>query len=238
MKLDAILWDYDGTLVNSVPKNIDITKNILSIVAPHLTGDNLPKYLLTEDLYHEANHGAKNWQELYVDYYGLSHDEMLLAGGMWAEHQEKNQTEVVLFDGICDVVKQFSHLNHGICSQNSQTNIRRVLSANGIDLPFKAIVGYDDVSNGQQKPHPFGGIKCLESIYGHTDSELVMYIGDHEADTKFARNLQLELGNRTQVISVAAAYSRSTPESWSVKPDYVANSVEDLLSIIGKYASN
>ena len=38
MKLDAILWDYDGTLVNSVPKNIDITKNILSIVAPHLTG--------------------------------------------------------------------------------------------------------------------------------------------------------------------------------------------------------
>ena len=25
MKLDAILWDYDGTLVNSVPKNIDIT---------------------------------------------------------------------------------------------------------------------------------------------------------------------------------------------------------------------
>ena len=32
MKLDAVLWDYDGTLVNSVPKNIDITKTILSIV--------------------------------------------------------------------------------------------------------------------------------------------------------------------------------------------------------------
>ncbi|MGC3833651.1 hypothetical protein ACPSKX_04880 [Moritella viscosa] len=84
MKLDAILWDYDGTLVNSVPKNMDITKAILSIVVPHLTGDNLPKYLLSEDLYHEANHGAKNWQDLYVDYYGLSHDEMIRAGSMWA----------------------------------------------------------------------------------------------------------------------------------------------------------
>ncbi|MEZ9601524.1 HAD family hydrolase, partial [Vibrio sp. 10N.286.46.A8] len=52
MKLDAILWDYDGTLVNSVPKNIAITKDIISLVAPHLSGDNLPKYLLSEALYH------------------------------------------------------------------------------------------------------------------------------------------------------------------------------------------
>ncbi len=100
MKLDAVLWDYDGTLVNSVPKNIDITKTILSIVAPHLTGESLPKYLMDEDAYHEANHGAKNWQELYTDYYGLTHDEMILAGSMWAEHQETNTTEVILFDGI------------------------------------------------------------------------------------------------------------------------------------------
>lgn len=236
MKLDAILWDYDGTLVNSVPKNIDITKAILSIVAPHLTGNNLPKYLLSEDFYHEANHGAKNWQELYVDYYGLSHDEMIRAGSMWAEHQEKNQTEVTLFDGIKNVVEQFSQFHHGICSQNSQNNIRRVLRDNGIDAPFKAIIGYDDVSNGNQKPHPFGGIKCVESIFGHTNSQLLMYIGDHEADAKFARNLQSALGDSAKVISVAAAYSRSEPESWEVKPDYIANNVEDLLSIIGKYA--
>lgn len=100
MKLDAILWDYDGTLVNSVPKNIDITKAILAIVAPHLTGDNLPKYLHSEANYHYANHAAKNWQELYVDYYGMSHDEMLKAGGLWAEHQEKNQTPVTCLKAL------------------------------------------------------------------------------------------------------------------------------------------
>ena len=62
MKLDAVLWDYDGTLVNSVPKNINITKAILSIVAPHLTGDNLPEHLQNESSYHAANHAAENWQ--------------------------------------------------------------------------------------------------------------------------------------------------------------------------------
>ncbi len=72
MKLDAILWDYDGTIVNSVPKNIDITKSILSVVAPHLTGDSLPKYLLSEANYQVANHQAQNWQDLYVNFYGLT----------------------------------------------------------------------------------------------------------------------------------------------------------------------
>ncbi len=63
-----------------------------------------------------------------------------------------------------------------------------------------------------------------------------MYIGDHEADTQFARNLQKELGTGSKVISVAAAYSRSEPDGWLAKPDYVAHKVEDLLQIIGKYA--
>lgn len=236
MKLDAVLWDYDGTLVNSVPKNIDITKAILSVVAPHLTGDFLPKYLRDEESYHEANHSAKNWQELYVDYYGLTHEEMLIAGGMWAEHQEKNTTEVMLFEGIKDVVTMFSHLPHGICSQNSQSNIRRLLESNSIATPFKSIVGYNDVSNGNQKPDALGGLKCIDSIFGHTNSQCLMYIGDHEADVKFARNLQSALGGEARVVAVAAAYSRSVPESWECKPDYTARTVNDLFDIIGKYA--
>ncbi|GAM56407.1 putative phosphatase [Vibrio ishigakensis] len=137
---------------------------------------------------------------------------------MWAEHQETNTTEVILFDGIKDVITEFAMLPHGICSQNSQSNIRRVLDNSGIGKPFKSIVGYDDVSSGNQKPDAFGGIKCLESIFGHTDSQCLMYIGDHEADVKFARNLQSALGDNRKVISVAASYSRSEPESCNANP--------------------
>lgn len=59
MNINAILWDYDGTLANSVPKNIDITKQILAKVAPRLTGDSLPQYLKNEEAYHVANHQSK-----------------------------------------------------------------------------------------------------------------------------------------------------------------------------------
>ncbi|NOR87209.1 MAG: HAD hydrolase-like protein, partial [Bacteroidales bacterium] len=106
MKVDAILWDYDGTLVNSVPKNIDITKQILSIVAPRLTGEQLPKHLQTEKDYHIANHQSKNWQDLYINFYGMTESEMLEAGSLWTEHQLKNSTPVELFSEIKETINQ------------------------------------------------------------------------------------------------------------------------------------
>ena len=127
MKINAILWDYDGTLVNSVPKNIDITKQILSEVAPRLTKENLPHYLESAASYHIANHQAKNWQDLYVNYYGMSEAEMLKAGAMWADFQLKNTTPVHLFSEIKQTINQI-HLPQGICSQNSSENINRVLN--------------------------------------------------------------------------------------------------------------
>ncbi len=66
MKIDAILWDYDGTLVNSVPKNIDITKQILSVVAPRLAGENLSNYLKSEKEYHIANHQSIKIGKIYM----------------------------------------------------------------------------------------------------------------------------------------------------------------------------
>ncbi|MFC1233659.1 HAD family hydrolase [Vibrio sp. F74] len=236
MKLAAILWDYDGTLVNSVPKNIDITKSILSIVAPHLTGNNLPKYLLSETAYHIANHAAKNWQELYCKYYGLTESEMLKAGSLWAEHQNSNQTTVHLFDGIDRTIRQFSHIPHGICSQNSQQNIWRVLRDNELDHSFRAIIGYDDVDNESQKPHPSSGVKCLAKLFDDVVNKWVMYIGDHEADAEFAKNIEAELGNGLKVISVAAGYSGANPDEWRVKPDHVATNVSELQTIILKYS--
>ena len=164
MKVDAILWDYDGTLVNSVPKNIDITKQILSVVAPRLTGLKLPKYLKTEEKYHIANHRSKNWQDLYINFYGMTESEMLKAGDLWTEHQLKNLTPVELFFGIKETIHQIS-LPQGICSQNSSENINQVLENYKLSHKFNSIIGYDDIPGNMQKPSPFSGIKCLNQIF-------------------------------------------------------------------------
>ncbi|MGF1701973.1 HAD-IA family hydrolase [Photobacterium makurazakiensis] len=235
MKLDAILWDYDGTIVNSVPKNIDITKSILSIVAPNLTGDNLPQCLQCETAYHEANHAAKNWQDLYVNYYGMTEDEMLAAGSLWAEHQLSNTTSVKLFTGVDDAVRSLSSVAHGICSQNSSKNILNVLSEAQVDAYFNAVIGYDDVSQHGQKPSPEGGLKCLDQLFDSPENKTIMYVGDHEADVQFARNLQFSLGQKSTVISVAVAYSGAAPERWEVKPDFIIRSPCELTTICEQF---
>lgn len=235
MKLDAILWDYDGTIVNSVPKNIDITKHILSIVAPHLSGENLPQCLQSEAAYHQVNHAAKNWQELYVKYYGMTESEMLQAGTMWAEHQLTNTTPVTLFEGMKETVKHLSGIPHGICSQNAAKNIKGVLAEAQVDTFFQAVIGYDDVSQSGQKPSPEGGIKCLEQLFATPENKVIMYVGDHEADVQFARNLQSELGQDSTVISVAAAYSGAMPEQWGSQPDFIIQAPSELAAICEKY---
>jgi len=232
MKADVILWDYDGTLVNSVPKNIDITKQILSIVAPHLTGENLPGCLKSEAAYHEVNHNSKNWQDLYKNYYGLNDGEITKAGKLWAAYQLKNNTPVSLFPGIEDLINELSWLPHGICSQNSADNIRNVLEDNKMNEHFKAVIGYNDVANDAQKPLPESGIKCLANIFGETKDKLILYIGDHEGDVRFARNLASKLCKSNKVISLAATYSGATPDSWFYKPDFTLSTPVDLLKIV------
>lgn len=234
MKIDAILWDYDGTIVNSVPKNIDITKQILSVVAPRLTEDNLPEHLKSEKLYHKANHQSRNWQDLYLNFYGMTEKEMLEAGTLWTEYQLKNTTPVEMFPEIKQTICDIS-LPQGICSQNSSENIHQLLEKNNLSQKLNTIIGYDDIPSDKQKPSAFGGIKCLNQIYGNSKNKTIIYVGDHEGDVEFARNIEMELCENSKVISVVAKYSGADTQFWSYKPDFEIKKPTDLLEIINNY---
>ena len=232
MIADAIIWDYDGTLVNSVQKNIDITKQILSVVAPRLTGTNLPACLVNEESYHIVNHKARNWQDLYVNYYGMTETEMKRAGSLWTEFQLKDSTLVPLYPEIKNTIQQL-RIPQGICSQNSSENIRQVLDTNELLHIFSAVIGYDDIPHHAQKPSPESGVVCLQKIFTAPRNKTIFYIGDHEGDIVFARNIEREIqhGNN-KVISIAVTYSGADILNWEAKPDYEISSPLELLRLI------
>ena len=62
----AILWDYDGTLINSAKKNIAVTIEVLRHFDPDIEV-HLPAALQSYVAYQEANHHYRNWQTLYTD---------------------------------------------------------------------------------------------------------------------------------------------------------------------------
>lgn len=231
-KIDAVLWDFDGTLANSAAKNIAITRQILARVAPHLSGENLPRYLQNEADYHFANHSAENWRDLYRDFFGMTPDEIEAAGPLWETHQMLDTTAVTLFDGIADTVRQLSNLPQGICSANATSKIRQVLDENEISSAFTSVIGYEELPHHHQKPAPDGGLKCLDEIFGDTQGKAIVYVGDHIADVLFARALGERLGASSKVFSVVITHSGANPAQWRTQPDEVIESPSDLLGII------
>lgn len=231
-KIDAVLWDFDGTLADSAAKNIAISKQILSRVAPRLTGKNLPDCLRSASAYHVANHGATHWRELYRDYFGMSEDEIKTAGPLWNTYQALDKTPVTLFEGIHDAVTSISHFPQGICSANSTDNITEVLEQNGISAAFQSVIGYENLQLHEQKPAALGGVKCLQQIFGDPTNKNVVFIGDHIADVLFARDLGRRLGPTCTVTSVSVTYSGAQPENWPHQPDIVVESPAELISFI------
>lgn len=234
MKIDAILWDYDGTIVDSVQKNIDITKRILAEIAPRKTGSNLPECLTSPELYHKANHESTNWQDLYLNFYGLTEREMIAAGALWTPYQLDNSIPVSLFEHISETISSIE-IPQAVCSQNSSKIIHQVLKKQQLLDNFKTIVGYDNVPINMQKPNAFGAIKCLKSMFNNDFRKNIIYVGDHEVDVEFSRNIASEIGLENRVISVLVKYSGAETSSWSFKPDYEINTPSELLSILDSF---
>jgi HAD superfamily hydrolase (TIGR01549 family) len=238
MKLTAILWDYDGTLIDSRHKNLSVNKEIFAKIKPNLQQESWPIAFSSIEHYQNAVYQSKDWREIYTDHLGLTEAEALAAGGMWTEYHMKNQTEVTLFDGISSVVKSLKNIPQGICSLNSSENIIAILKRNKIDHCFKSVVGFDTISLDKPKPYPDSFLHCLNEM-NVSGEGTIFYIGDHQEDIHFARNAGVALQKKNkdvQVLSIAAAYSGVDPSSWNIQPDFIATSAIDISCFIREVA--
>jgi len=93
-KILAVIWDYDGTLVDSRRKNLNVTRKIISKI---LKGDpsEIPT-LSTLSNYHQAHIKAANWREFYKGSFGLTEEQTDDAGRMWTEFQTKDSLNLLL----------------------------------------------------------------------------------------------------------------------------------------------
>jgi HAD superfamily hydrolase (TIGR01549 family) len=234
--VQAIIWDYDGTLVDTRKKNLNVTRQIVGRVAgvDPLTFD----ALRSQENYASVNRRSRNWRDLYIDEFGFTEEQTDSAGRLWTEYQLKDATPTPMYDGIQHVVAELRDFRNGIVSQNSQSTIFQVLQENDLLRYFRLIVGYEEVDLRKQKPHPEGLLMCIEKLTP-LRSGCVLYVGDHATDIECARNANVTLhenGSKLRVVSIGAAYSSdgSSPE-WPVPPDHEARNVRDLVDIVQSY---
>ncbi len=231
--IKAIIWDHDGTLVDTHIKNLNVTRKIIE----HITGKNPNNLHPLKNLnnYRLAARKAKNWRTLYKDEFDLDENEIDKAGVLWSEFQLKDETEVPFYDGIINVIQTLRKYPHGIVSQNSRENIIQFLQKNKMLKYFKSILGYEEVESYKQKPEPDGLLQCISELV-QLNTGTVIYIGDHETDIHCAlnaNNVYNENRSDLNVISIGAFYDiDSNISDWKVQPDFVADRVEDVIEII------
>jgi HAD superfamily hydrolase (TIGR01549 family) len=232
-KINAIFWDFDGTLVDTREKNFKITKEIIKKVTDS-TIEHIPILNSLEE-YDRSIRKCLNWRVFYTTVLGLDEEQTSQAGRLWTQYQLSAKIFTPLFDGIAEVLHSFSGFSQGIISQNSSQAIKTILCENNIENYFDCIIGYEEVGFDFQKPAPKGLLHAINYMDIKNDDCIALFIGDHETDVLFVNNanmiLQCEIPG-FKLVSIGALYGYDKEiNKWQYQPDFKAEKVEDLISI-------
>ncbi|MFQ5738942.1 MAG: HAD family hydrolase [Acidobacteriota bacterium] len=229
-KVVAFLWDFDGTLVDTRRRNFEVTRRIVRDLGAPVR--DVPA-LSSPHQYDQAQRRTANWREFYRRYLGLSEEETDRAGKLWSAYQLKDVHQVPTLEGVGEALAALRDYPHGIVSQNAREVIQRTLSQSRLEDHFEVIVGYAEVPLRKQKPDPGGLLLCLQCL-SQEQPGYAFYIGDHETDMHTVANANQALerrGEAMRVVSIAATYCLSRPETWRFQPDYVLDHPSGLVDI-------
>ncbi len=227
-----VVWDFDGTLVDSHRRNLRVNHAIVRA----LTGREGSEYpaLASIEAYEAAISRARNWRDFYAREFDLRDEQVDRAGELWPELQASDPTPLRPFAGVLEALDALAHLPQAIVSQNDSVVIRAALDAEGLTGRFRLILGHGEVGPAGQKPAPDGLLRCLDLLDGSGPSTLY-YVGDHEVDALCVRNARAALaatGRDAAVVSIAARYGTSAVDGWACPPDRAADSPADVVSIV------
>lgn len=235
MKRDvtAVVWDFDGTLVDTRRKNLNVTRALVELVKQS-PADTFEALRSLAD-YERALQRHQDWQNFYRLELEMSEQELRAAGSRWMEYQIADETLAPPYDGVPDVLRKLADLPQGIVSLNDRDNILRYLDLLELDHYFHEVLGYDCVELERQKPAPDALVLCIERL---TDLRAgrVVFVGDHEVDARCAHAANdhfRDEGLDIEVVSVGAFYGGGDDSGWTARPHLRAHAPRDILTALG-----
>jgi phosphoglycolate phosphatase len=220
MPVEALIFDLDGTLVDTAPDLMGATNYALSTIGrPPIT---------MAQVRHMVGHGARSLIERGVMATGRSvdnatvdklHAELL---DYYADHIADSS---IIFDGLLSVLTSArdSGLKLGVCTNKVERLSHKLLQELKMADYFGAIVGGDTLPIMKPDPAPYREVAKRLGV----DASRTIMFGDSETDIRTAQNMGVP------VIAVTFGYTLQPVETF--EPTHMINHYDEAWPIVTKY---
>jgi phosphoglycolate phosphatase len=206
--MDAIVFDWDGTLADSMPAITEANAEVLA------------SYGLPYDLraYREAY--SPDWQVMYVRL-GIDPSRIEEAGARWLAAYRRTIGEVRALPGAAEALERLAAagLSMGLVTAGDRSVVEEQLIATGLGrhLPVRVCAGDLPVS----KPHPAPLLKALAELGLDDAPKRTAYVGDALDDMRMARAVGARgvgiismLGDRAELEAAGASDVAGSVADW------------------------
>lgn len=214
--LKAIMFDWDGTLYDSVMLNY---KSYLAVMKAF----DLPLITLGEF----RAKARPNYHEFYL-LLGIEREDWQAADRVWMNYYTQNKRICNLFNGVASALTQMKRmrLKIGLVSSGSRARVTPELYNLGLDDVLDTMVFGDDVEFEGGKPSPDTLILAIKNI--HLKPHHVLYVGDMAEDVQMGK----KAGTKTAaVLSGFATFERLK----QTDPDVIVDDISYLPGAIKKF---
>jgi HAD superfamily hydrolase (TIGR01549 family) len=174
--MDAIVFDWDGTLVDTLPA---ITRANAEVLGAYGVA-------YDDDAYRAAY--SPDWRAMYRRL-GLPDDRVEEAGRRWLGAYRSLMHEVRAFDGVGTALERLASVGFrmGLVTAGDRAVVEHQLRSTGLDVHLPVRVCGDDMPFA--KPHPAPLLQALSELGLPSRPDRVTYVGDAPDDMRMARTV-------------------------------------------------
>ncbi len=211
MKINTLLFDLDGTLINT---NELIIESFL-----HTLNKYYPDKYKREDIFPFIG------PTLYETFESINPEKMEEMVQVYRKfNHEQHDKLVTEFETVFETIQTLKEKGFklGIVTTKIRTTVNMGLKLTKLDQFFDVVVTLDDVEHAKPNPEPI--FKALEQLDAKPEEAIM--VGDNHHDIGAGKNA----GTKTAGVAWSIK-GRDYIESF--QPDYVLDKMSDLLAIVG-----